>query len=135
MGKVKKLSELDVLRITGVSGKQYKKVIWHGEELIIKQFLTVHEYVDTIHSILDCCSAPDDRLAVEMIDFAIRINIISSYVFADMPKDLEKMFYIGYASGLYELVYENANKSQIDSVRESVYFYIKNLSGWSDEQL
>ena len=49
MGQTKILPKNEVLRVTGISGKQYKSVPWHSAQIIIKPLLTMPEYVDTVH--------------------------------------------------------------------------------------
>lgn len=126
MGAVRKLTENDLKRVVGISGKQYKTVQWHTSELVIKQILTVEEYMATVNNILHDCKAPNsDDVAVELIDFAIKANIISAYSFVELPKDINSMYYIVYASDLYETVLSQANKKQIESIIDSVMLYLK----------
>lgn len=120
MGQIPKVTASALKRIAGVSGKQYKKVPWHSTTLTIKQNLSVKEYVDTIHSIIQSCMTPDETCAVELLDFAIKSNVISSYAFVELPESLEDMFYIVYASDLYETIYKNVNNAQINSIEETV---------------
>lgn len=120
MGQIPKVTASTLKRVAGVSGKQYKKVPWHSTTLTIKQTLTVKEYIDTIHSIIQSCMTPDETCAVELLDFAIRSNVISSYAFVDLPESLEDMFYIVYSSDLYETIYKNVNSNQVNSIKETV---------------
>ena len=120
MGQTPKVTASTLKRIAGVSGKQYKKVTWHSATITVKQSLTVKEYIDTIHSIIQSCMTPDETCAVELLDFAIRSNVISSYAFVELPESLEDMFYIVYCSDLYETICRNSNSIQIDSIKETV---------------
>ena len=120
MGQTPKVTASTLKRIAGVSGKQYKKVTWHSTTLTIKQTLTIKEYIDTVHSIIQSCMTPEETCAVELLDFAIRLNIISSYAFVELPEPLEDMFYIIYSSDLYETVCKNVNNSQVTSIKDTV---------------
>lgn len=120
MGQTPKVTASTLKRIAGVSGKQYKKVTWHSTTLTIKQTLTIKEYIDTVHSIIQSCMTPEETCAVELLDFAIRLNIISSYAFVELPESLEDMFYIVYSSDLYETVCKNVNNSQVASIKDTV---------------
>lgn len=126
MGAVKILSENNIKRITGISGKQYKKVAWHTSEIIVKQILTLSEYMAVVNSILSDCQAPGGSIALELADFAIRANIISAYGFVQMPEDIETLFYIVYASDLYETICSAVNKAQLEAIKQSVIMYLKN---------
>lgn len=120
MGTTKTLSTNELKRITGVSQKQYKQVPWHTTTVVIKRLLTINEYMDTIQGIIKDCRTPDDGIAIELLDFATRINIISAYAFVELPKNIDELYYIVYASDLYDLVCSVANTSQIDSIKKSV---------------
>ncbi len=120
MGQIPKVTANTLMRIAGVSGKHYKKATWHSTTITVKQSLTVKEYIDTIHSIIQSCMTPDETCAVELLDFAIRSNVISSYAFVELPESLEDMFYIVYCSDLYETICRNSNSIQIDSIKETV---------------
>lgn len=120
MGQIPKVTANTLKRIAGISGKQYKKIQWHSITLTVKQTLTVKEYIDTIHSIIQSCMTPDETCAVELLDFAIRSNIISSYAFVELPESLDDMFYIVYSTDLYEVILKSVCDSQVESIRDTV---------------
>lgn len=120
MGQTPKVTANTLKRVAGVSGKHYKKIQWHSTVLTVKQALTVKEYIDTIHSIIQSCMTPDETCAVELLDFAIRSNVISSFAFVELPESLEDMFYIVYMSDLYETICKNVSNNQIESIKETV---------------
>lgn len=120
MGSMPKVTASTLKRITGVSGKQYKRVPWHSTTLTVKHTLTVREYINTIHSIIHDCMTPDETCAVELLDFSIRANIISSYAFVELPESLEDMFYIVYSSDLFDVISSSANRNQIESIKDTV---------------
>lgn len=124
MGTVKTLSVNELKRVTGISQKQYKQVAWHTTTVVIKQLLTVKEYIDTVHNIFRYCKTPDGEVVVALLDFATRVSIISSYSFVNLPDSIDDLYYFAYASDLYELIYRNANKAQVDSIRETIKLMI-----------
>ena len=119
------MSANTLMQVTGVSGKQYKKVRWHDRELSIRQMLSVEEYVQTVQNILKDCSDGNQALVPELADFAIRKNIVSSYAFIDLPEDINNMYYVLYASDVYDLVCSVGNEDQIESIIRSVMLYMK----------
>lgn len=120
MGQIPKVTASALKRIAGVSGKQYKKVPWHSTTITIRQTLTLKEYIDTIHSIIQSCMTPEETCAIELLDFAIRLNIISSYAFVELPESLEDIFYIVYSTDLYEVVSKSVSNSQVESIKHTV---------------
>lgn len=133
MAPPRKLTQVDLQQAVGISQKQYKTVQWHSKQLVLKQFLPVQDYMTVVHDILRDCQPPDGgEIALELIDFAIRSNIIAAYAFVELPEDVNKLYYIVYASDLYDVVLANANKKQIDAIIRSVMFYLKLLDGVAD---
>lgn len=120
MGTTKTLSTNELKRITGVSQKQYKQVPWHTTTVTLKQLLTIQEYMETIQNIFHDCKTPDDGVAIELLDFATRVNIIAAYSFVKLPDNIDDLYYFVYASDLYDLICSNANISQIESIKQAV---------------
>lgn len=125
MSKDKILSANDVKRVVGVTQKQIKKVMWHTANIYVKPFLVMEEYISTVDRILEMCCSPDDEgYIVALLDFAIRLNIVDSYSYVELPEDPKELFYVLYASDLYETVYKNACQSQIDSIKDAVWLCV-----------
>ena len=120
MGQIPKVTANTLMRIAGVSGKQYKKIQWHSTTLTIKQTLSIEEYIDTIHSIIQSCMTPEETCAVELLDFSIKLNIIASYALVELPSKLDDAFYIIYSSDLFDTVCKHISQSQLNSIRETV---------------
>lgn len=120
MGTVKTLSVNELKRVTGISQKQYKQVAWHTTTVIIKQMLSISEYLTAVENILNSCKSPEGEIAIELLDFAIRVGIISAYAFVELPEDIDELYYLIYASDLYDLVCSIANKSQIESIKKAI---------------
>ena len=121
MGQIPKVAASTLMRIVGVSGKQYKKVMWHSTELIIKPLLSVDEYINVIQRIINDCSTPQGECVVELIDFSLRRNVVSAYAFVDYPDDIDDLYYILYASDLFETVRKHINDSQYDAITNTIY--------------
>lgn len=125
MGTIPKLSANTLMQITGVTGKQYKKVRWHDRDLIVRQFLPVEEYVELVQHILQDSTSPEHEIVPELIDFAIRKNIVSAYAFVELPEDINNVFYMLYASDIFHTVCSVANEEQVESVIRSVMLYAR----------
>lgn len=119
------MSANTLMQITGVSGKQYKKVRWHDRELVVRQFLPIEEYVELVQLILQDSESPNHEIVPELLDFAIRKNIVAAYAFVDFPEDINEIYYILYASDIFRVVCSAANEEQIESVVRSVMLYAR----------
>ena len=120
MVSVRKLPLNDVLRTIDFSGKENKSVEWHSHKITIRPFLPIKEFLNTVRDILKDCRTPDDKVALELLDYSIRSNIIAAYALVELPKDFDELYYIVYNSDLYDLVLENSNKAQIESIINTV---------------
>lgn len=122
MNDIKVLPVANLKRIVGVTEKHNKVIRWHTDNITIKRLLSVKEYMSTVKGIIDECKAPgvEGGFAIELLDFSIRLNIISSYAYIEFPKDVEEMYYLVYASDLYDTVRAHANKAQVESIISSV---------------
>lgn len=121
MGQTKILPKNEVLRITGVSGKQYKTVQWHSSQIVMKPLLNMEEYINTVKNIVADCADANGDVAIELLDFSIRVHIISAYAFVELPEDINQLYYIAYQSDLYDTTVGVANKAQVESIRRSVW--------------
>ena len=110
------LKAKDVIKF-GLRG--YKETVdynWHGRVITIKYLLPIDEMCSTIRNIQEMCLSKDGEFIAEFLDYAIRLNIVTSYAYIEMPDDFEEMYKLIYHSDLYEAVLSNANKKQIESI-------------------
>lgn len=106
----------NVRRVVGLRRVKHRKVVWHTSELYIKTFLPIAEYHNLTESIVQYCYADMNEPAYDMVDFATRLNIIAFYALIELPSDIDELYYIVYESDLYDVVRQNTNKAQVDSV-------------------
>lgn len=129
MGQIKRLSVNDVMRITGVSAKQCKKVTWHTSEFIVRNLLPLGDFLNTVNSILTDCEANDGTVDIGLIDFALRKNIIVAYAFINLPDDVDQLYYVVYASDLFDAVCSAINQEQLKALFKTISIYIGDLHG------
>lgn len=126
MGAINKITANQLMRIAGVSAKQYKKVPWHTTTLTIRQLLPAKDFVSLIKDIITDCESPEGELKLELLDFSIRVNIITAYALSiELPKEPDDLYYIAYASDLYKTVCSNINQEQLTSVLQTVDLYVR----------
>ena len=120
VGQTKVLSKNEVLRVTGVSGKQYKTIQWHTVQIVVRPLLNMEEYIKTVRAIVVDCMSKDGEIAIELLDFSTRLHIIAAYAFVELPDDMEQLYYVVYQSDLYDTVLKVANRAQIDAIIKTV---------------
>lgn len=122
----KKLTLNDIKRVMGSFSSRTKTIQWHSASFDIKPMLTVDEYITTIRNIIgDCRSSDGENIALELVDFSIKANIIAAYAFVELPKEANSLFDIVYRSDLYEYICKVANSKQIDAIKEAVWTIIR----------
>lgn len=121
------MSASTLMQITGVSGKQYKKVRWHDRDLVVRQLLPIDEFIDLVQRILRDCLSPENELVPELIDFAIRKNIVATYAFIDLPANADQLYYTLYASDVFVTVLGIANESQVEAAIRAVMMYVNSV--------
>lgn len=106
----------------------YKDIVpynWHGKMITVRYFLTRDEETEVIHSILRCCSSPENEEVIpEFVDLAMRANIVAAYTSVNLPEGIEDQHKLLYCSDLYDVVLKNANQVQIKHIAESVNMYL-----------
>lgn len=121
MKRIKTLSAEDLIMASGEAGSQNKTILWHHRELVIKQFLSLGEYIKTVRNIINECTDENGNVAVELVDFAIRVNIVNAFAYVELPKETDKLFYVIYSQdGIYDAVCRTANSCQINAIRSAV---------------
>ena len=120
MGSIPTVTANTLKRIAGVSGKQNKKVTWHSSTIVVKQLLPMDEFVRTVREIIHSCISPNGGFAIELLDFVMRVKIISSYAYVELPKELDDVYYVIYASDLFETVCSNINQAQLEAIKNTV---------------
>lgn len=120
-GELKPLSAATIKKLNGHPETQFKNATWHSMNIQIRMMLSLDDFISTVHTSIENCTDSNGNFTFELIDFALRINIIVAYAYVEMPEDINDLYMIAYASGLYELVCSVANTNQIDAIRDCVY--------------
>ena len=100
----------------------YKTIKWDSYDIVVKQLLSVDEFINVVRAVFKDCKIPDteNMVQLELIDFAIKTNIISAYANVELPEDLSNLYNLIYGTDLYETVCDNVSKAQLKSIIDSV---------------
>ena len=120
MAAVKVVPADAVRRVTDIAVKQHKKIVWRTVDIVVRYSLPMNEYYDTIRTIIEDCTDPENGFIFAVFDFAFRANIISMYSNVELPSERVEMFDAVYATDLYDTVCKNANAGQIKSIEAAV---------------
>lgn len=117
---MEKLSKSNLFRITGITGKQYKKIPWHDTFVYVKSIIPFSEMIGMVEYIVNSCLSKDGLFMPEFLDFSLRVCVLNYYSLVELPESIEDKFYIVYQSDIYDTVIKHINKGQIESIKNSV---------------
>lgn len=128
MGTAKILPLSTLKQTVGMSGKQYTEVPWHATRFVVRRFLSIQEVMTVIQRIIDGACDHDGNILIGLLDFSIRLSIVTAYALVELPTDADELYYVLYGSDLYDTVCKNVNRDQIDMIKNAVQRYVE-LSG------
>lgn len=100
----------------------YKVIMWHGVQVILRKFISFRECVDCVEEVL---RISDNGYRAEMVDFALRANVLMLYTNIGLPSDIEAQYRLLYGSDIYHFILANVNEEQVNSIRYAVELRIK----------
>lgn len=95
-------------------------VHWNGIDITVKKALSVEETMQFVHNVTDMCFSEDGEYHPEIMDFAIRCEIMTRYANFDLPNDISKRHWMVYASDVVEVIGSHINIEQFSQIRESI---------------
>lgn len=100
----------------------YKTIKWDGYDIVVKQLLSADEFIEVVRAVFRDCRIPDtdNMVQLELIDFAIKTNIVSAYANVELPENSSDLYNLVYGTDLYETVCDNVSKTQVKSIIDSI---------------
>lgn len=93
---------------------------WHGLEVAIKHNLSFTEMLEFVNDVVMSCFQDDGDFVPEVMDFAIKSNILSKYANLSLPDKLEHRYEIIYNSDAVDFVCQNINMQQLREITASI---------------
>jgi len=108
------ISSLDKIIKENFSNKSMHE--WYGVEVAVKHSLSFTETLEFVGSVVDSCFQPNGDYIPEVMDFAIKSNILSKYTNISLPDNLEHRYEIIYNSDVVDFVCQHINKTQLQEI-------------------
>lgn len=112
------LEQKDVLKVSKRFMKESFEVNWHGKPLSGITLLSMKDAINLPDRIVSK-SSKDGEFIPSLFDFVLRVELITSYLLVDVPSDPEELYKIVYYTDLFNVVLNNCNKGQVDSIISS----------------
>lgn len=95
-------------------------VEWHGLEVTIKRNLALTEMLEFVNDVVMSCFQEGGGFIPEVMDFAIKSNILSRYASFPLPDNLEHRYGVIYNSDAVDFVCQNINMQQLNEITASI---------------
>lgn len=98
---------------------------WGGYEICITRTISLPKMLEFVANAAESCFGDDGSFIPEIMDFAVKSNIISMYTNIKLPKDVKKQYELLYMTNLCEEVVKQVNNQQINEILNSVASKVK----------
>lgn len=93
---------------------------WYGVEVSIKKTLAFKEMLEFVNDVVMSCFQDKGDFVPEVVDFAVKSNILSRYANFSLPDKLEHRYEIIYCSDAVEFVCQHINNEQLNEITASI---------------
>ena len=98
---------------------------WGGYEICVTRAISLPKMLEFVANAAESCFGDDGSFIPEIMDFAVKSNIISMYTNVKLPKDLKKQYELLYMTNLCEEVVKQINNQQINEILNAVASKVK----------
>ena len=93
---------------------------WHGVEITVKYTLGLTDMMEFVHDATESCFSESGTFVPEVMDFAIKSNILSRYARFTLPDNLEHRYALIYETDAVDVVCEHINERQLQEITASI---------------
>ncbi len=93
---------------------------WHGLEVTVKHTIGFSDMMKFVNDAAESCFSEAGTFVPEVMDFAIKSNILSRYANVTLPEDLEHQYALIYMSDIVDAVCEHINAEQLREITTAV---------------
>lgn len=93
---------------------------WCGTEVIVKHTISFTDMMEFVHNAAESCFSESGAYVPEVMDFAIKSNILSRYANFALPDDLEHRYSLIYRSDIVDKVCEHINNEQLHEIIDAI---------------
>lgn len=93
---------------------------WYDTEVKIKRSISFTEMMEFVNDVVMSCFQDEGGFVPEVLDFAIKSNILTRYANFSMPDNLEHRYEIIYQTDAVDFVCRNINMGQLNEIVASI---------------
>lgn len=103
---------------------------WLGGKIIIEKSISLRKACEFVNEVVNSCFNEDDgEYMPEIKDFSIRACTVEKYTNIALPKNVEELYDLLYATDIYGFVCERINRKQlaalIDAANEKIDYRVE----------
>lgn len=115
--------KVSISAVDNIIGERFLNVVteqWYDVEVKMRRNLPFTEVLAFVDDVVQSCFQRNGAYVPEVLDFAIKSNIISKYTNVSMPDNLEHRYAILYNSDLVDFVCQHINMQQLQEMVNSI---------------
>lgn len=93
---------------------------WYGADIIIKHSIGLSDVLEFVNNVVESCFGESGNFIPEVMDFAIKGNILTKYANLTMPENLEHRYDLIYQTDIVDEVCKRINRAQLQEVISSI---------------
>lgn len=103
---------------------QYENInteCWNEIDITIKRTISLGDMLSFVNDVVASCFQDNGEFMPEVLDFAIRSNIILKYSNVSLPDNLEHRYAILYCTDIVNFVRGYADQEQVDEIINAIH--------------
>lgn len=93
---------------------------WYGADIVIKHSIGLSDVLEFVNNVVESCFGESGNFIPEVMDFAIKGNILTKYANLTMPENLEHRYDLIYQTDIVDEVCKRINRAQLQEVISSI---------------
>jgi hypothetical protein len=101
--------------------------IWHGVEFEVKRTIGMTEMLEFVDDVTKSCFQENGGFLPEVIEFAVRSNLVLKYTNLSLPDALEHRYALLYETDLVDVIQDAIDQNQFIEIHQAVYDKVEHL--------
>lgn len=115
--------KVSIRAVDNIISERFSNVVseqWYDVEVKMRRNLPFTEMLTFANDVVQSCFQRDGVYTPEVLDFAIKSNIIGRYTNVSLPDNLEHRYEILYNTDLMDFIYKYINMAQVQEIVSSI---------------
>ena len=114
-------------RVAKEQSDNFRTETWNGLEVRIQFTIPCMEMLQMVRDVTVVCFTEDGTFIPEIMDFAVKREVVTRYANFTMPSNLEKQYWLIYNTDVYDFVAQHIDHDQLCEIDKAINRKIKFL--------